>query len=128
MSVKERIKEIAKFKKMPVSALEKSCGLSNGYVNSIRKSISDKKLEQISNIFQDINPIWLKMGQGEMLKKDSPEKSPEGAACTACVEKERIIAAYRETIEALKEANLQLHLRLTDPQPNYQDEQKRKAG
>lgn len=67
MSIKERLKAFAKYKKIPVSALEEACKLSNGYVNNIRSSISDQKLEQIISVFTELNPVWLKMGVGEML-------------------------------------------------------------
>lgn len=80
MSIKERLKEFAKYKKMPVSSLEEACKLSNGYVNNIRNSISDQKLEQIAMVFPEMNPVWLRMGVGEMLKEEPVEEKSSGEA------------------------------------------------
>lgn len=69
MDIKERLKAVARHYKIPISSLERQSGLSNGYVNSIKNSISDTKLEQISKAFPDVDKIWLKMGVGEMLPR-----------------------------------------------------------
>lgn len=74
MDIKERIKAIADYYKVNISQLERRSGLSNGYVNSIRNSISDSKLEQISKAFPEINPVWIKMNVGEMLKSGDKYK------------------------------------------------------
>jgi repressor LexA len=67
MSLKERLKIFIKHKGISVLKFEAMSGLSNGYVNNINKSISDNKLEEISKAFPELNPIWLRMGEGEML-------------------------------------------------------------
>lgn len=70
MSVKERIKLFLEYKGMSQSAFEKRCGLSNGYVNNIRKSISDDILQKVVLTFPELNPVWLRMGEGKMLLKE----------------------------------------------------------
>ena len=67
MSVKERIKFFLEYKELSQSAFEKRCGLSNGYVNNIRKSISDNILQKVALTFPELNPGWLRMGEGKML-------------------------------------------------------------
>jgi len=67
MSVKERIKIFLKYKELSQNAFEKRCGLSNGYVNNIRKSISDNILQRVVLTFPELNPVWLRMGEGNML-------------------------------------------------------------
>ncbi|MFA5848595.1 MAG: helix-turn-helix transcriptional regulator [Bacteroidales bacterium] len=67
MSVKERIKFFLEYKELSQSAFEKRCGLSNGYVNNIRKSISDNILQKVALTFPELNPVWLRMGEGKML-------------------------------------------------------------
>jgi repressor LexA len=74
MNVKERLKQFAQYKKLRITALEEASGLSNGYINNIRNSISDQKLEQITQAFPDLDPVWLRMGVGEMIKTDPAEK------------------------------------------------------
>lgn len=68
MSVKDRLKSYLHFKFLKTSFFEKSIGASNGFVNSIRMSISPEKLEQITKIYTDLNIEWLLTGEGEMIK------------------------------------------------------------
>lgn len=73
MSVKERIKRYCKYKNIPISAFEKKCELSNGYVNAMRKGFSDTKLDIVLRAFPDLNRVWLLTGEGEMLLKSEPK-------------------------------------------------------
>ena len=51
------------------------CGLSNGYVNNIRKSIKlDTYKEKIEPIFPELNKKWLLLGEGEMLIEEEEEE------------------------------------------------------
>lgn len=55
-------------------AFEVSCGLSNGYIGSIRKGIGHNALEQISEKHPNLNTGWLLTGEGTMLRSPlSPE-------------------------------------------------------
>lgn len=67
MSVKERIIEFIKYKNIGQAAFEKSVGLSNGYVNNIRKSIQPDKVQRIALKYPELNTGWLMTGNGEML-------------------------------------------------------------
>lgn len=49
-------------------AFEKAVGLSNGYVNNIRKSIQPDKIQKIALCYPTLNTGWLLTGEGEMLK------------------------------------------------------------
>ncbi len=71
MSVKERIKEFAKFKSISIRSLERQCSLSYGYVNAIRVSIQPDKIKSIASQFPELNTGWLLTGEGQMLL---PEK------------------------------------------------------
>ncbi|MBT0554301.1 S24 family peptidase [Riemerella anatipestifer] len=74
-SVKERLKEFLKYKNLSQKKFEEICGLSNGYVNSMRKSIKPETYdEQIASNFPELNKVWLLLGKGEMLK--SSEETP----------------------------------------------------
>jgi|SRR5690554_4410135 len=55
MSVKEKLKEYLKIKGLSVVKFEKSIGASNGYVNSISKSIGGEKLEKIRELYPDLD-------------------------------------------------------------------------
>ena len=67
MDIKERIKQFAESKGIPVYKFEQEAGLSNGYVNSIRRGIGNEKLLLILRAFPEINRDWLLFGEGEML-------------------------------------------------------------
>lgn len=68
MGVKERIKQFCKLEGSTVAAFEESIGASNGYVNSISKSIGLERLNVIIEKYPNINLEWLLTGRGDMLK------------------------------------------------------------
>lgn len=76
MSVKQRLIDFISYKKISIRAFEKAVGLSNGYVNNISVSIKYEKMQMISLRFPELNPIWLMMGEGEMLKKSDEDSKP----------------------------------------------------
>lgn len=85
MSVKERLKFFIKNQNLSVIDFEKSINSSNGYVNSISKSIGIDKLNKIIEIYS-INIEWLLTGHGEMLKKPPSQDDktyPRQATATA---------------------------------------------
>ncbi len=71
MSVKKRVKLFAKSSNLTISAFEKEINSSNGYVNSISKSIGIDKIELILEKFPKLNIEWLLTGKGEMLKNST---------------------------------------------------------
>lgn len=83
---KERLKAFVKYTGLPVYKFEARCGLSNGYISSMRRGIGYKALEQISETFPELNTAWLQTGQGEMLKGAGGPADPEPAAEAAPVE------------------------------------------
>ena len=75
-TVKERIVQFLKIKKIGQNKFENICGLSNGYVSNLKSSPSVSVLQKILNGFPDLNPDWLMKGEGSMfipineIKKD----------------------------------------------------------
>jgi hypothetical protein len=67
MTVKERINEFIKYKGIKARAFCSSIDVSFSYVNSIRKSIQPEKLKKITEVYPELNPIWLMTGEGEMI-------------------------------------------------------------
>lgn len=78
MNLKERLLAFLEYKDIKKGTFEKMVGLSNGFVDKVGDNTRVKKLEQISNFFPDLNMIWLRTGEGEMLK-DSPPKNESAA-------------------------------------------------
>lgn len=70
MTVKDRLILYIKFKGIRNSHFEKSIGASNGYINSLKKSPSAEKLNQIRDQYNDLNIEWLLTGEGEMIKME----------------------------------------------------------
>jgi len=68
MSVKERLKDFAHYKRLSDRAFCKEVGLSETYINSIRTSIQPDKVQLITVRFPDLNAGWLLTGEGDMLK------------------------------------------------------------
>lgn len=109
MSIKERLIEFTKSKNIPTARFERTCGMSNGYINSIKKSPGVEKLDNILRAYPTLNKDWLITGNGSMTntntlkneqlettyKKDNP-KSPEIATL------EKTIFELKKEIETLK--------------------------
>lgn len=72
VTIKERLQMFIKHLNIGQKKFEQSCGLSNGYVNNIRRSITDEKLRMISSAYPELNLSWLMLGDGDMLRDSAP--------------------------------------------------------
>jgi len=72
-TVKSRLLKYIEYTGKGQRKFEEKCGLSNGYVNNIRVSITPQKLQQIALHCPDLNTGWLMTGEGDMLKSESSE-------------------------------------------------------
>ena len=77
-TVKERIKAFIQYKGLSVRAFERSCALSNGYINSIEQTIMPNKLSIIGQQYPELNQSWLLTGEGEMLNGNKPAAITQG--------------------------------------------------
>lgn len=71
-TVKDRLIKFIYSMNLTKSGFEKTVGLSNGYLNKLRSSPSNEKIEQISNSFPQLNRYWLLTGVGPMLLDVAP--------------------------------------------------------
>lgn len=76
-SINQRVKIFCKSQKITISAFEKKCGLSNGYVNGISRGIGSDKLKTISLNFPMLNITWLLTGDGEMFNQDNSNEKDD---------------------------------------------------
>ena len=121
-SVKERLKQFIDTLNISEREFCRRIGVSSSYVMSIKKSIQPDKMQAISIQFPELNPLWLLLGQGEMLlpneKKEGEQRQNAGELAKlleeANNEKSRllsIIESQQRTIESLtdlsKKANAQ---------------------
>lgn len=74
-TVKERTLEFIKSKGISMKSFEERCGLSTGYVTSMRKSFGEEKLNNVLNAFPELNRDWLLYGEGNM--QQNKETLPE---------------------------------------------------
>lgn len=70
-TVKERLTQYLKLKKISKTSFGKSIGVSNSFVSSMRKSIAPDKIQSIALNYPDLNIEWLLTGEGAMLKNQS---------------------------------------------------------
>lgn len=114
MEVSERIKQFTQWKGVTVSAFERTCGFSHGYVNGIRRRPSDKACATIALRFPELSIRWMLSGRGAML---TPEASPAGLESSErtrfedmlrsrderILELETIVLAQQREIDKLRE-------------------------
>lgn len=67
-TIKDRTIEFVKTKGITMKSFEQKCGLSTGYVTSMRKGFGSDKLNNVLIAFPELNRDWLLYGEGEMLK------------------------------------------------------------
>lgn len=64
----DRILQFIDYKGISKLSFYKEVGLSNGFLDK-NKSIGSENLVKILNSYPEIEPLWLLLGEGEMLKK-----------------------------------------------------------
>lgn len=118
----DRILQIIDFKGINKNKFYKEAGLSNGFLDKVRKDIGSSKIEQILKAYPEINPDWFLTGEGKMLKKDIPGTSVKESLKAYSQEDEKniinelekrykedkelyekLILSYKERISELKE-------------------------
>ena len=83
-SVKDRTIEFIKYKGLKMKEFEEKCGLSTGYVTSMRKGYGADKLANVLNAFPELNRNWLLYNEGKMLNNSKAElEQPNTANETA---------------------------------------------
>ena len=75
MTISERIRHFIEYRGITVKSFESAAGLSNGYVNGIRKGIGSEKLADILRAFPELSRNWLLFGEGEMLRTGAPAEA-----------------------------------------------------
>lgn len=71
-TIKERTLEFIKYKNISVKEFETRCGLSNGYVTSMRKGYGADKLNNVLTAFPELSRDWLLYNEGQMLNDAPP--------------------------------------------------------
>lgn len=107
MTTKDRTLEFITFKGLSVKKFEEMCGLSNGYVNSMRSGYGNSKLAQVMSAFPELNREWLVYGEGSMIKDEVNSHNNSSASLGQTSEvlplqDDALIAELRSQIERLE--------------------------
>lgn len=78
-TVKERLKEFISTLGISEREFCRRVGVGSAFIQSIRKSIMPDTLNKIAIQYPQLNPVWLLLGNGEMLQavEEAPEKEVE---------------------------------------------------
>lgn len=68
MDLKSRIIEFIEYKRLDKATFERIVGLSNDAVSKMGDNTRKSTVDKISNAFPELNIVWLRTGEGEMLK------------------------------------------------------------
>lgn len=82
MSIRERILNFIEFKGISKYLFYKQTGISNGFLDKAGAVGSDK-CEIICSCYPDLNPEWLIIGEGSMIKSKVNKTGHVNAADTA---------------------------------------------
>lgn len=105
MTTKDRTLRFITLKGLSVKKFEEMCGLSNGYINSMKSGYGSNKLSQVLSVFPELNRDWLVYGEGEMLKISPSIITPtqsEVAVEEKPIGDDALIAELRAQIERLE--------------------------
>lgn len=103
MTTKERTLRFIAYKGLSVKKFEEMCGLSNGYVNSMRSGYGSSKLSDVLTTFPELNMGWLVNGEGDMLNLPKEENLPSTDEQNEMpVTEDTLIAELRAQIERLE--------------------------
>lgn len=76
MGLRNRIEEFIADLGMTTREFEIKCGLSNGSVNKMNDNTRVSTLDRISTAFPQLNIVWVRTGDGTMLREDIKSTSP----------------------------------------------------
>ena len=100
MNTVERIKQICKERKIPISKLERDCGFSNGYIGQLRKgTVPDDRLLIISKYLNESIEYIM---NGEDVQWD-PTEQKRAYTISLSEEEQEILMDYRKADETQKE-------------------------
>lgn len=73
-SVKKRLIEFLKTKRISQTEFTRALGVSQTYIGAMRKSIPAEKVKRITELYPDLNRDWLLYGEGPMLVPEHGER------------------------------------------------------
>lgn len=71
--VQSRLITFINYLSLNKSNFEQSIGKSNGFVDKVNDNIRPSSVKSILDVYPELNRDWLLHGEGEMIKKESPD-------------------------------------------------------
>lgn len=108
--IKLRLLQFIRHQGISIKSFEMQCGLSNGYVSSMRIGIGSEKLEEILRQYPQLNRKWLLYGEGDMLsdeRDDSAEGEPTSLNDRNSLKYFYLMSATASNIEGIEDNELQ---------------------
>ena len=105
MTTKERTLKFIAHKGLSVKKFEEMCGLSNGYLNSMKSGYGSNKLSQVLRTFPELNRDWLVYGEGNMLiqsEETLPQSEYIDVRGEVVTTNDALVAELRAQIEKLE--------------------------
>lgn len=102
-TVKQRLLEFLKTKKISQLDFTRRLGVSSTYVGAMRKGIPPQKLLRICEMYPDLNRDWLLYGEGPMLKEKEAKRSPGEEYETLLLPVEAFAGGLRMWSEGVRE-------------------------
>lgn len=102
--VKQRLATFAKSQQISVRKFERSCGLTEGYINAIRVAPGPDKVAMILKAYPELNVDWLLTGEGEMVKKEEKVSGEVKRLMDLVLSQQETIRSQAETIIKLASA------------------------
>lgn len=110
-TIKERIELFIKAKNLNNRKFCQTIGVSESYINSIKKVLSLEKILLISKYFPELNMDWLMLGRGEMLREKS-ENNPVSSSQEDTIILRGYLETQKKLIEMLEKENKELKKQL----------------
>ena len=102
MDLKSRIIEFIEYKRLDKATFERIVGLSNDAVSKMGDNTRKSTIDKISNAFPELNTVWLRTGEGEMLMTGNIHVVGDGNLSNTGITGGDVIMGSDQEVKALK--------------------------
>lgn len=102
MDLKSRIIEFIEYKRLDKATFERIVGLSNDAVSKMGDNTRKSTVDKISNAFPELNIVWLRTGEGEMLKTGNIHVVGDGNLSNTGITGGDVVMGSDQEVRALK--------------------------
>lgn len=114
MDLKSRIIEFIKYKRLDKATFERIVGLSNDAVSKMGDNTRKSTIDKISSSFPELNTVWLRTGEGEMLKTGDIHIVGDGNLSNTGIAGGDIVMSSSQEVDVLKKRIKELEAEVKD--------------